>query len=434
MHTFEFIDISFSVTLSKPGTLFTTTNLKEEKVILNKASGLVNSGNICAILGPSGSGKTCLLNILSGRISCGRSLKPNLTGRILFDGKLVKLADIQSQSAFVSQDDALFSYLTVEETLLLSAHFNLPIHSTDEELNDVVNDSIRKFGLEKVRNTIVGSATRRGISGGERKRVAIAKELLSDPLILFMDEPTSGLDSFQALSVVETFRILASSGKIVITVVHQPRSSIFFLFDTLMLLAEGKVTYFGDISNCTNYFSNLGYPCPLQFNPADYVMDIVSVDSRTEELRVESENRIVYLSTQWLDRERLAPNKTNVSGGLLLKYNQSEIYDEISETEEKETSAEPLLPQTYSEHTFNQLSLPLASPSLNVIRHFIDFKILTWRSFVQLFRNHFGVGVRVITLVFFAAILSLIYQRIGYNQKNIQDRIGIIFFVTSNQV
>lgn len=429
MHTFEFTNISFSVELSKPGEL--CGGKVNEKVILNQVSGSARAGTILAILGPSGSGKTCLLNILSGRISCGRSMKPNLTGQISFDGKPVQLADIRKQSAFVSQDDCLFSYLTVEETLLLSANFNLPEDSTNEALNTVVDQNLQKYGLEKVRATIIGSSTQRGISGGERKRVAIAKELLSDPLILFMDEPTSGLDSFQALSVVETFRILAATGKIILTVVHQPRSSIFFLFDNLLLLSEGKVMYFGAIDQCTDYFSRLSYACPTQFNPADFVMDIVSVDSRTEELRQESERRIEFLGERWLETEQVPQSQTKQS---LLEPRQ--LVESVDDTEEKDASSrEPLLKrQPISPYEAN-LSLPLPVTVVkSLCRHVQDFKILAWRSCAQLFRNRFGVGVRILTLIFFAVILSLIYQRLGYNQSNIQDRIGIIFFVTSNQV
>ena len=376
-----------------------------------------------------------------------------MTGNIIFDGLPVSLADIRKQSAYVSQDDSLFSYLTVEETLLLSAHFNLPVGSAEEVLNEAVNESIRKFGLEKVRNTIVGSSTRRGISGGEKKRVAIAKELLSDPLILFMDEPTSNLDAFQALSVVECFRVLASTGKIIIAVVHQPRSSIYFLFDTLMLLAEGRVVYFGPINDCTKHFSEIGYLCPTNFNPADFIMDVVSTDSRTEELRRESENRIAFLSTQWLEREQSTMltskqhqkvKSTSSMTSSEQNNNNSNAYNQlqtISEdvTEEKDDGLEPLLQLAYTERHPSTATTTLSSSTssltaVDILRSVKDFKILTWRSCAQLFRNHFGVGVRVFTLIFFAAILSLIYQRLGYNQKNIQDRIGIIFFVTSNQV
>lgn len=104
---------------------------------------------------------------------------------------------------------------------------------------------INKLSLEKVKDSIIGSATRRGISGGEKKRCAIGKELLSSPTILFLDEPTSGLDSFQAISVIQALQKMALTGKIVVSVIHQPSSAIFKLFDSLLLLADGKVVYSG---------------------------------------------------------------------------------------------------------------------------------------------------------------------------------------------
>lgn len=121
----------------------------------------------------------------------------------------------------------------------------MPANSTKQEKENAVDDMINKLSLEKVKDSIIGSATRRGISGGEKKRCAIGKELLSSPTILFLDEPTSGLDSFQAISVIQALQKMALTGKIVVSVIHQPSSAIFKLFDSLLLLADGKVVYSG---------------------------------------------------------------------------------------------------------------------------------------------------------------------------------------------
>ena len=127
----------------------------------------------------------------------------------------------------------------------------MPANSTKQEKENAVDDMINKLSLEKVKDSIIGSATRRGISGGEKKRCAIGKELLSSPTILFLDEPTSGLDSFQAISVIQALQKMALTGKIVVSVIHQPSSAIFKLFDSLLLLADGKVVYSG--THCIPY-------------------------------------------------------------------------------------------------------------------------------------------------------------------------------------
>ena len=141
----------------------------------------------------TGSGKSCLLNILSGRISCSKNVQPKLEGQVMYDYNPVNYTLFRKQTAYISQDDQLFSYLTVEETFMLAAYFNLPRNISKENIVSAVNLLITQLNLNKVRHTIIGSASRRGVSGGERKRVAIGKELLSNPSILFLDEPTSGI-------------------------------------------------------------------------------------------------------------------------------------------------------------------------------------------------------------------------------------------------
>jgi ABC-type multidrug transport system ATPase subunit len=207
--------------------------------------------------GASGSGKTCLLNALSCRLSCVSALEPLLKGSIMLDNKLVSYKDFRRQSVLIPQEDTLFPYLTVEETFQLAAIF----HSSTKDLQsarDVAKSKIEELNLAKISKSIIGSISRRGISGGEKKRVAIGKELFGNPIALFVDEPTSGLDSFQASSVISLLSEMASAGRLVLTVLHQPRSSIFAMLDRLMVLSEGRVIYFGAVSTCLHYFAQIG--------------------------------------------------------------------------------------------------------------------------------------------------------------------------------
>ena len=113
--------------------------------------------------------------------------------------------------------------MTVYETLMYSAHFYLPNAVTDEEKAALVTGVISELGLNKTRDTIIGDEKLRGVSGGERKRANIGVQLISDPAVLFLDEPTSGLDSFQAQAVMGSMKSIAQNGRMVITVIHQPR-------------------------------------------------------------------------------------------------------------------------------------------------------------------------------------------------------------------
>ena len=110
----------------------------------------------------------------------------------------------------------------------------------------------------------------RGISGGERKRLGLASEVLTNPSIMFCDEPTSGLDSFMAASVVDILRKLARQGRTVICTIHQPSSQIVEMFDQVLLMAEGRTAFLGEVSAANKFLESCGFPCPAHYNPADH--------------------------------------------------------------------------------------------------------------------------------------------------------------------
>ena len=266
--------------------------------LLSNIDGYVKSGQLLGIQGPSGCGKTSLINALTGRVSFSKNIK--LEGDILYNNREVEVGDFDKRIVCISQTDMLFSYLTVRDTLLLSAAFHQSWDTPRSIIEEKVESTIRELGLLKVSETIIGSTSRRGVSGGEYKRVLIGKEMMKDPDIVFVDEPTSGLDAFQALAVMEAMKELTSTGKMVIAVVHQPRSSIFSLFDNLLLLTEGKSVYFGSAKQVLLYLEELGYTVPEHYNPADFYLDLMSVDFRTLDREIESRIRIDHLTSQWL--------------------------------------------------------------------------------------------------------------------------------------
>ncbi|PKI57730.1 hypothetical protein CRG98_021797 [Punica granatum] len=137
------------------------------------------------------------------------------------------------------------------------------------------------MGLQDCADRLIGNWHLRGISGGERKRVSIALEILTRPILLFLDEPTSGLDSASAFFVVQTLRDIAHSGRTVISAVHQPSSEVFKLFDDLCLLSDGETVYFGRAETAVEFFAETGFPCPSRRNPSDHFLRCINTDFDT---------------------------------------------------------------------------------------------------------------------------------------------------------
>ena len=188
--------------------------------------------------------------------------------------------------------------MAVRETLLFAARLRLPKDVPLAEKEALVEKLIRKLSLVKAADTIVGSSSKRGISGGERKRLAIGCELLGDPNLLFLDEPTSGLDAYQARQVVMALKTLADEGTTVVCVIHQPRGSIFNMFDDLMLLADGKLMYSGPAAKAASHFWWLGHRKPSGINAGEYVVDLVSTDFESQETIAASRARIDALAAK----------------------------------------------------------------------------------------------------------------------------------------
>ena len=229
-----------------------------------------------AIMGPSGSGKTTMLNALAGNVK--DKGKAKLVGTLLCNGvQCGGAAQVEGlRLAYVQQEDIFYTQMTVRETLMFAAKLRLPASVPLAEKEGRVEELLDKLSLRKAADTIVGDVRRRGISGGERKRLAIGCELLSDPQLLFLDEPTSGLDSFQAQQVVSVLKRLVEDGTTVITSIHQPRGSIYNLFDDLLLLSEGRTVYHGPAASAARHFAGIGFPCPSNINAGEHVVDIVS--------------------------------------------------------------------------------------------------------------------------------------------------------------
>ncbi|KAH0713934.1 hypothetical protein KY289_009893 [Solanum tuberosum] len=273
------------------------------KRLLNGLSGYAEPGRIMAIMGPSGSGKSTLLDTLAGRLSANLVM----TGNILLNGKKRRLD--HGFVAYVTQEDILMGTLTVRETIQYSAQLRLPSNMSKDEVNEIVNNVIIEMGLEDCAQNLIGNWHLRGISGGEKKRLSIALEIITQPQLLFLDEPTSGLDSASAYFVVQVLKNIAcgENGRTIICSIHQPSSEVFALFDDLFLLSSGETIYFGEAKLAVEFFGDSGFACPTRRNPADHFLRCINSDfddvtatligSRRINDMKESSSSLIYLPT-----------------------------------------------------------------------------------------------------------------------------------------
>ncbi|PWA60640.1 ABC-2 type transporter family protein [Artemisia annua] len=267
--TLKFHDVVYSINMEKQGWFNKKNKESTEKQILKGVTGTVSPGEMLAMLGPSGSGKTTLLTALGGRLG------GKLRGTISYNGKPFN-SIMKRNTGFVTQDDVLYPHLTVTETLVFTALLRLPNSLTIQQKVEQAEAVINQLGLTRCKTSIIGDALVRGVSGGERKRVSIGQEMLINPSLLFLDEPTSGLDSTTAQTIVSTLSELTRGGRTIVMTIHQPSSTLFYLFHKVLLLSDGNPLFFGNRSEIMDYFQSIGFTPSVAMNPADFLLDLAN--------------------------------------------------------------------------------------------------------------------------------------------------------------
>ncbi|KAI4130995.1 MAG: hypothetical protein LQ341_006404, partial [Variospora aurantia] len=250
------------------------------KSILKPITTLFEPGVLNVIMGPSGSGKTSLLNLMANRLHGSFATTYQANGNMKFNDTIPSAEVVKSLCSYVCQDDdALLACLTVRENLHFAAGLRLPTHLTKAEKRQRAESVLLKLGLKDCADNLVGNELVKGISGGEKRRVTIAIQILTDPRILLLDEPTSGLDAFTASSIMTVLRGLAEEGRTLILTIHQARSDLFTHFGNILLLARGGSPVFaGQGSSMLPHFAALGFDCPTATNPADFALDLITVN------------------------------------------------------------------------------------------------------------------------------------------------------------
>ncbi|KIV78466.1 hypothetical protein PV11_10181 [Exophiala sideris] len=369
------------------GVIVKDQKTKRPLPILSSNHGIAKAGDVVALMGPSGSGKTTLLNVLAHRTS---TMKGEIQGTIMVNGRATTTAAIRKVSTYVEQEDAMIGILTTRETIDFAARLSLPANMSKNERLHRVNELIDSFGLQRQADTIVGTPLRKGLSGGQKRRLSVASQLVTSPSIVFLDEPTSGLDSAASFEVMKYIREVAKLHHlIVIASIHQPSTTTFQLFDQLMLLSRGKTCYFGPASGVEAYFARIGHVIPLHTNPAEFLLDLVNSDF--------------------------------VHGGDFAEGRLQHVHDSWTASDEQNALEASIA---------NCRDKDVGTASLPTVRNNAVHTsyVLLHRNFIKSYRDLIAYGTRVAMYFGLAIMMGTVWLRLSYNQTSIQPFINAIFF------
>ncbi|XP_013029325.3 ATP-binding cassette sub-family G member 5 [Anser cygnoides] len=362
---------------------------KWTRQILKDVSFHIESGQIMGILGNSGSGKTTLLDAISGRLGH----KDSFFGEVYVNGRHLKKEQFRDCFSYVPQNDALLSFLTIQESLTYTALLALQ-KCSNSVIKKKVDAVMAELSLSHIADKIIGSHIFVGISGGERRRVSIAAQLLQDPKVMLLDEPTTGLDCLTANQIVSLLSELAHKDRIVIITIHQPRSELFRLFDKIAIMSFGEMVFCGNPLEMITFFSNCGYSCPEQSNPFDFYVDLTSVDTRSKERELETYSRVQVITSA---------------------YKNSEIFSKVLTAIERTRCMKdrPPIP-------FKNKDSPGAFSKLWIL-----FRRIT-RNFS---RDKMGIIMRLLQNLLFGLFVAffLLRLRTDVEKGAVQDRVGLIY-------
>ncbi|XP_052591567.1 ATP-binding cassette sub-family G member 3-like isoform X2 [Peromyscus californicus insignis] len=372
---------------------------KKTEVIrrLSNINGIMRPG-LNAIMGPEDGSRSWLLDVLAARKD-----PRGLSGDILINGK-PQPATFKCTSGYVPQNDEVMQTVTVRDNIEFSAALRLPMTVTRDERRRRIDEILELLHLDKVENV-------KPRSKELRKRTSIAMELVAEHPILFLDEPTTGLDLNTTTDVISVLRRMSIRGRTIIFSINQAQYSIFRFFDSLTLVASGKVMYHGPAQEALEYFTSAGYEYDPHNNPADFFLDIInggfSAILDTEE---EGHNADIYTE--------LSERRHQVTEKLANMYVQSSLYRETR------TELDPLLGEQRAGRISALEEITCVTPFWNQL----------WWIICRSFKNYYGFPqvtvIQAIITIILAVLVGVAFRLLRNDCTEVQTRAGLLFVVT----
>lgn len=386
-HTF--ISETFKPAQNDGYALIKNVKTKKGKKLLHEMNLLFPEGSVTAILGPSGAGKSTLLSVLTDSLSMNSCAEANIR--------------LPGHASFVPQDDRLHGFFTVKSYMQHYARLS-GLKIPPEELEDKIDTLLGQLGLTDQKDTIVGDIFLKGLSGGQKRRLSVALEALTDPQNLFLDEPTSGLDAESALQVMEFLKTYArgASGRRIILTIHQPSSFIWQLIDNVVLLAKGKLMYEGSRGNMEDFFKAHDHPTPHGWNSADHYVTLVNDEFRDHAASVD----------EWAAFYNHWQKKHHLGGESSSEYFAPPKRGQQDQSKSMKTTAHKAEVGTQRTNSYTAIGP------------------LLYRYFLNLWFNPGILGTRIAMYSMLALMVGGLFWELGdrNDYQSIQSRIAVLFY------
>lgn len=405
---------------------------KPKKVVLKGVNGRFLSGQLVAIMGPSGAGKSSLLNALSGYSSAG------VTGELLTNGQLRDKHLFQRSSCYITQEDLLQPLLTVREAMDVAAKLKVP-----KGLKVPSEDILQQLSLLEHQHTKTNL-----LSGGQKKRLSIALELVNNPPIFFLDEPTSGLDTVTTTQCMTVLKQLARQGRTVICTIHQPAASLLSMFDQVYVIADGLCIYQGETAAMVPFLANAGLSCPRHHNPADFIIELTEHPDNILLLSKEIMNGKVYKAAK-VDVTPKEPIANEIE--LKISYQTSDLQEteiivaneactyKVPKYEGSNVSLSSLSSQlSKSNSSMTWMRMQKITQSEYATTQCEQFLILLQRMMKQIVRNKQGLSIQFIHHVMCGFLIGACFWNMGNDGAQMFNHlkfcVGIIIFFAYTQI
>ncbi|XP_037974252.2 ATP-binding cassette sub-family G member 4 [Plutella xylostella] len=405
----------------------------KRREVLNGVHGRFQSGRLVAIMGPSGAGKSSLLNAISGYRSAG------VSGELLVNGQPRNEHEFQRLSCYITQEDLHQPLLTVREAMDMAAKLKLPKGEKAPS-----EDILQELGLLEHQHTKTDQ-----LSGGQKKRLSIALELVNNPPVFFLDEPSSGLDTVTAAQCVKLLRQLTRQGRTVICTIHQPAASLLELFDQVYVLADGRCIYQGDTAELVDYLRDAGLPCPRHHNPADFIIEMTEAPENIAALSEKILNGKIYKTAKKL-QEIEAPSEPTKNMELKICYPiEEDVENQIMLTNEKCTykvaqyaegsgSSSSLSSQSEMNSSLAWMRVKSSESCGYPTTYCQQFSILLCRMIKQIFRNKQGIYIQTVHHVMCGLLMGLCFFNMANDGTQMFNHlkmcVGIVLFFAYTQI